>query len=89
MSQPDLYEYLREQCTDIESAKVWIRRWVEEWDHVLPWDSEAEFTVRAMSGHLSNVLEGGTSDSGYAAETMSYMETVYGSDLYWAAFGTE
>lgn len=84
---PDLYEYLREQCPDIASAKAWIYRWADEWEQVLPWDSSAEYTMRAMAGHLSNVLEGGTSETGYAAGEISYTQTRYGSELYWAACG--
>lgn len=84
---PDLYDYLREQCPDLESAKAWIHRWAEDWGQVLPWDDKPEFTMRAMAGHLSNVLEGGTSDTGYATGTISYMSTKHGSDLYWAACG--
>lgn len=85
MSKPDLYDYLRKQCPDVDAAKRWICKWCSEWEQVLPWDDEAEFTTRAMAGHLSNVLEGGDADSGYAAGGMSYMGTKYGSDLFWAA----
>ena len=87
--EPDLYDYLRAKCPDLASAKAWIRLWADEWGQVLPWDTEPEFTMRAMAGHLSNVLEGGTSETGYAAGHISYMSTKYGSDLFWAACGCD
>ena len=88
-SSPDLYEYLRKECPDLESAKRWIRKWCDDWDQVLPWDDEAEFTVRAMAGHLSHVLEGGDYDNGYAVGGFSYMATKHGTELFWAAHGTK
>lgn len=88
MTQPDLYEYLKKQCPDLQSAKVWIRKWADDWDQVLPWDDNPEFTVRAMAGHLSNVLEGGDENTGYALGDRSYMSTKYGIELWNAAYGT-
>ena len=82
--EPDLYEYLRKECPDLETAKVWIHRWANEWGQKLPWEKEASYTLRAMCGHVSNVLEGGTENTGYAAGNLVYFETKYGTELYWA-----
>lgn len=84
--EPDLYEYLREQCPTLAAAKRWMYAWASEKDQVLPWDKEPRYTARAMAGHLSNVLEGGDVNSGYALGGMSYMQTRYGSELYFAAW---
>lgn len=87
--KPDLYAYLRNECPDLAAAKAWIRRWFIEWEQVLPWEKEPEFTLRAMSGHLSNVLEGFDGRSGYAASGDPYYMTRFGSELYWFAVGCE
>lgn len=82
-----LYRHWDDQDLDLEKAKKWIHKWVNEWDQVLPWDSEPIFTSRAMAGHLSNFLEGGKIDTGYAiGEPLSYIDTQYGSELYFAAW---
>ena len=92
--EPDLYEYLRKECSNLETAKVWIHRWATEWGQKLPWQKlpwqklpwqkKAGYTLRAMCGHVSNVLEGGTENTGYAAGNLVYFETKYGTELYWA-----
>jgi len=81
--EPDLYEYLRKECPDIDSAKVWMRKWLNEWDQKLPWEKTAVYTQRAMAGHLSNVLEGGNYETGYATGRIAYCETKYGTELYY------
>lgn len=79
-----LYNYLRRECINLEAAKEWIAAWANEHEQVLPWDKEAVYTMRAMAGHVSNVLEGGTSETGYARGGSSYFDTKYGSELFHA-----
>lgn len=82
-----LYAHWAEQCLDLNSAKEWIYKWVNEWDQILPWENEPEFTSRAMAGHLGNFLDGGTATTGYAAKhDMPYYETTHGSELYFHAW---
>lgn len=86
--KPDLYEYLKKECPDLEAAKLWIHKWFNEWQQVLPWDTEAMYTLRAMCGHLSNVLEGkdyGAPDAYGTNFNMAYFDTKYGAILYEAA----
>jgi hypothetical protein len=83
MSTPDLYKYLKKECPDIETAKHWIYKWMYEWNQTLPWDEKPEYSMRAMSTHISNVLEN-KSEKGVVT---NYRSTKYGIVLFEAACG--
>lgn len=73
----DFYRYLKHQFRDLESAKVWYKKWANGGDQsAIP--GHGRFTCRAMAMHVSNVLEGKLDDSG----TDTYILTKYGSELY-------
>lgn len=82
-----LYAHWAKLDLDIESARDWMKAWANDWDQVLPWHDDPLFTSRSMAGHLSNFLEGGTFETGYAInEPESYIDTKYGSDLYFSGW---
>ena len=74
----EFYDWLRTQFTDLESAKVFAQKWAREMNQETPF---GDFTQRAMSYHISNVLEGKNEDEG--GITM-YITTKYGVDIYWS-----
>lgn len=81
----DLYEYLKTQITDLESAKRWACTWFQEWQQVLPPPFHPEndcYSMRAMASHLSTVLENKTTDDTSSALCTNYMRTKFGSELY-------
>ena len=75
----EFYEWLRSQFTDIEEAKVFYSKWRDEDDQ------ESEYgchSLRAMSAHISNVLEG-KKTLGDDIST-NYMSTKYGSEIFFS-----
>ena len=70
------YDWLKTQFTDLESAKVFYKKWIDEMEQETPFGM---FSWRAMAAHISNVLEGKKQDNN---EFMtSYMSTKYGSEV--------
>ena len=81
----DLHNYLRTQFSDLDGAKLFMRRWVEEMDQTLP--GIGGISSRALSAHCSAVLEG--SEVSSIGACTNYLESEYGSDLYSAAWGND
>lgn len=74
---------------DLEGAKRWIRKWCREMDQHIPDHEPNEtygYTQRAMSGHVSDYLEGkdGTEPDSYNMSGISYLSTKFGPSLFWA-----
>jgi hypothetical protein len=72
----EFYDWLKTQFTDLESAKVFYKKWIDEMDQETPY---GVFSWRAMAAHISNVLEGNEPDNNEIYT--SYMSTKYGSDV--------
>jgi hypothetical protein len=74
---------------DVEGAKRWIHKWYNQ-DNliVLGHETNCGYTVRAMSGHVSDYLEGynGTEPESYNFGDKIYGDTKYGSVMYDAIF---
>ncbi len=81
----ELHAYLRTQFTDIASAKHFMWRWVNEMDQLLP--GFGAISSRALCAHCSAVLEGTPVAS--AGFCTNYLASKHGSELYWAAWGSE
>lgn len=69
------YDYLSEQFTDRVSARKWIRYWYKDLNQYCP---HGLFSIRAMAGHIHNVLNNTEEGADFF-----YEETDY--DLYFAA----
>jgi hypothetical protein len=74
-----LYEYLRSQFSNLDECVDWYSKWVEN-------DQEIEgfegcYSMRAMAYHCSRVLEG-FDDQEEGIVATSYIETKYGSSIY-------
>ena len=71
------YDWLRTHFNDLESAKKFYFKWVTEMEQLTPFGC---FSLRAMAGHMSYVLEGYK----YYPENgwLSYTETEHGSQIY-------
>lgn len=79
----DLHNYLRTQFSDLEGAKAFMWRWVNEMDQELP--GFGLISSRSLAAHCSAVLENAPVQT--IGVTTNYMASKYGSDLYWAAWG--
>jgi len=82
-TEPNLYDYLREQCPDLETAKRFMFSWANEHEQRLPWETACSYTSRAMAAHVSAVLENRALPDGLMTQ---YLSTKYGSELYQAAW---
>jgi len=81
----DLHAYLRTQFTALASAKHFVWRWANEMDQELP--GFGSISSRSLCAHCSAVLEGGSVASvGFCT---NYLASKHGSELYWAAWGSE
>lgn len=90
-SVPDLYDYLRKECPDFKTAQAWYERWAGEWGQVLPWDTEPEYSLRAMAVHVGGVLEGLTMEEvARGWDKTPYWDHKYAGKLYFGyAFGDD
>lgn len=84
------YKYLSKQFHDLESAKIWYRKWCDDWEQILPGENEAWCSLRAMAAHMSNVLEikerGGVYSITEKGPCTNYIATKYGSEIYFAGY---
>lgn len=84
----DLYKYLKTQFTDLTSAKQFMHRWATEMDQEI--QGFGLISSRSLAAHVSAILEGKTEDdSSESTFFTSYLNTKYGSELYFAAWGGE
>ena len=86
----NFYKYLKSQFSNLEEAKEFYKKWKYEWDQNIPghpeWSVDGEdiedepngFSLRAMAGHISDVL---TNTSEFE-DGNCYMFTKYGSEIY-------
>lgn len=79
------------QRNDLEGAKTWFRKWMNEDDQHIPEIVEShgegpQFSQRAMAGHVSDYLEGftGAEPNSYDGSGKVYWDTKYGSELYFS-----
>lgn len=82
------------QRDDLEGAKKWFRKWMQEDEQHIPelvevYGPGPQFTHRAMAGHVSDYLEGytGKEPESYDGSQDTdrpkiYWETKYGSTVY-------
>lgn len=77
----NLHNYLRTQFSDIEGAKAFMWRWVNEMDQKLPGFA---ISTRSLAAHCSAVLEGVPVQT--IGATTNYLASKYGCDLYFAAW---
>lgn len=75
----EFYNWLREHFSNFEEAKKFAHKWYKEMEQETPFGI---FTMRAMAGHISLVLEGKgmENDKDYS----TYMNTEYGPAIYLA-----
>lgn len=82
----DFYEFLKTQFSDLESAKKFYHNWIYENHQDIPghpeWSDDDCFSMRAMAGHISQVLEGKNEQY-----KNTYMNTKYGSEIYFSLSG--
>ena len=73
----EFYAWLKTQFVDLETAKVFYKKWLNDDNQETAYGC---FSMRAMAAHISNVLEGKTyvNDNIYT----NYIITEYGSDIY-------
>jgi hypothetical protein len=83
----DLYVYLKSQFTDLEGAKIFMKKWVNELDESLPVLGCENMGSRSLSAHCSAVLEGKKEDDSGTGFCTYYLRTKYGPELYFAAWG--
>ena len=72
----EFYNWLKQQFTDLDTAKTFYKKWREDEEQETPY---GRFSMRAMAAHISNVLEGKEDDD---AICTNYMITKYGSDIF-------
>lgn len=80
----DLYDYLFSVFQDIDSCIDWYNKWKEndqDIDGHPEWSGDNCFSMRAMAGHCSVVLEKMEGNK-YAEYYMDYTKTKYGSKIY-------
>ena len=74
----EFYDWLKQQFTDLKTAKIFYLKWKDEDDQETPYGC---FSMRSMAAHISNVLEGKEHDDD--AVCTNYMSTKYGPDIFW------
>jgi hypothetical protein len=85
-----LFEHFAQsfQPGDVDGAIAWAQNWYQVHEQELPADVENGniFSMRSMSGHISDYLEGFTGEEpeSYNAGNgfKPYYSTKYGSDVY-------
>ena len=85
MTAEEFYNHIRETVKTVDDAKEWMARWYASGQ------KEPPCTLRAMSKHLSNILEGNgwQSLTGYLCCVNafdSYYDTKYGCDLFYSDY---
>jgi len=81
MSKAKLYDWLKTKFTDLESAKVFYKKWIDEMGQETPFGM---FSWRSMAAHISNVLQGKEQNNNEIIT--SYISTKYGNEImfsYW------
>ena len=84
----EFHVWLRTQFSDLDGAKRFVWRWMNEWDQHLPqgggaeWEGEFGYTMRAMAHHVSLALENREVEGDWYATT--YLDSEYGAILYGA-----
>ena len=77
MTDRDFYKFLRDKHGTIETAIVWAIRWEKHGQPALP--EFGEFTLRAMSFHISMAFEGRPESN---LPCTDYLNTKYGSRIF-------
>lgn len=76
----EFYQYLERQFNNLEEAKEWYLKWVNEWHQDIPghpeWSGENCFSMQAMAGHISCCLTG----EEYPG---LYIGTKFGCEIFW------
>ena len=73
----EFYNWLKQQFTDLETAKLFYKKWKKDYDQETPYGC---FGLRSMAAHISNVLE----DKNYDDDTFftNYIDTKYGPEIF-------
>ena len=78
-----LHKFLRTQFSDLDGAKLFMWRWVNEMDQMLP--QFGAMSSRSMAAHCSAVLEGmPVQRVGFLT---NHLASKHGSELFFAAWG--
>ncbi len=85
----DFYNYLRTQFNNLDEAKVFYKKWINEWGQDIPghkeWSEINCFSMRAMAGHISAILT--KNDNEYESDDCyTYADTKYGSEIYFSPY---
>lgn len=82
-SYKEFYDYLRSKFSNLDECIKWYQDWK---DKDQPDFGYGEFSLRVMAYHCSMVLERQEIDPGLGEITFetSYINTKYGSDIYWS-----
>ncbi len=85
----DLYAYLKTEFGfgNLEQAKKFMRKWSQELDETLPVEGYEMMSSRSLAAHCSAILEGKEVDDSGSGWCTDYLNTKYGSVLYYAAWG--
>lgn len=80
----EFYDYLYSMFKDLDSCIEWYNKWKEndqDIDGHPEWSGDNCFSMRAMAGHCSVVLEiiEGNESAEYCG---NYIDTKYGSEIY-------
>jgi len=81
MNNEQFYTWLKANVFDLPSAELFIRAWVKNEGRLPGSDEPWQLSVRAMAGHLSNVLENKTEETGWPKTTFLYYDTKFGFHL--------
>lgn len=76
-ARKELFEHLSEQFVDLEGAITWYKKWRSEGQ---PGVAGFDCSLRVMASVCSDVLE----DKIPGVVSPNYMETKFGSDIYWS-----
>lgn len=81
MNNEQFYNWLKANVFDLPSAELFIRAWVKNEGRLPDSDEPWRLSIRAMAGHLSNVLENKTEETGWPDKTPLYCNTKFGFHL--------
>ena len=82
----EFYEYLKTKFNDLEGAKEFYRRWLND-DQVVLKNMPIGFSARAMAGHISDALTG--TKEYCSTPGMPFYETKHGIEIYEVFFEKE
>ncbi len=84
----DLYTYLKSEFNTLETAKKFMKKWATELSETLPVKGCESISSRSLAAHCSAILEGKHLDDSGTDILTNYLDTKFGSDLFYAAWSS-